>query len=137
MRLSTLLNRDLPNDVEVTGLTSDSRKVASGDLFIAYQGTQFDSHNFVNEALTCGAVAVLAERQPDAAVSVPWIVDKTAAKMRSSIAARYYGKSESFTQLYWNHRNQWQDVHRIRYSRPFGFNCLCRLAWLGCTTQSV
>lgn len=90
MRLSRLLERDVETDVEVTGLTSDSRKVANGDLFIAYRGSEYDAHDHVGEAVDRGAVAVLAERDPPQTVRVPWIVDEEAASLRSHIAARYY-----------------------------------------------
>ena len=90
MQLSRLLERDVEADVEVTGITSDSRKVANGDLFIAYRGSEYDAHEYVHEAFERGAVAVLAEKEPTNPVPVPWIVDPNAAKLRSLIAARYY-----------------------------------------------
>src|SRR5262249_48838603 len=52
-------------DVEVSGLASDSRKVKSGDLFVAIRGVSQAGHGFIDEALKKGAVAVLAETWPD------------------------------------------------------------------------
>lgn len=46
----------------VTGVSIDSRTVSPGDLFIAIQGPSFDGHNFVHQALTQGAVAVVVSR---------------------------------------------------------------------------
>lgn len=40
----------------------DSRKAASGGLFIPINGDNFDSHNFINQAIDNGAVATLWER---------------------------------------------------------------------------
>ncbi|MEG2731432.1 MAG: hypothetical protein RR935_13050, partial [Brevundimonas sp.] len=37
-RLSELLNRDLASDPEITSVTSDSRKVTPGALFVALPG---------------------------------------------------------------------------------------------------
>ncbi len=46
-------------DVEVGGLSADSRAVRPGDLFAALPGGQHDGRSFVAEALQRGAVAVL------------------------------------------------------------------------------
>ncbi|VFP80509.1 UDP-N-acetylmuramoyl-L-alanyl-D-glutamate--2,6-diaminopimelate ligase [Candidatus Erwinia haradaeae] len=43
------------------GITLDSRKVMSGDLFIAINGHQVDGRNFIVQAISQGAVAVIAE----------------------------------------------------------------------------
>lgn len=51
-------------DVAVSGLCSDSRAVSKGDLFIAGIGTKDDGLSHVEEALSRGAVAVLAARRP-------------------------------------------------------------------------
>jgi UDP-N-acetylmuramoyl-L-alanyl-D-glutamate--2,6-diaminopimelate ligase len=69
MHLSTLL-AELPNviavygapDVEVTGITADSRCVTPGALFVAYQGVETDSHQYVGDAVARGAAAVVGER---------------------------------------------------------------------------
>ena len=42
VRLSDLLRRDVQADPEITGITADSRKVASGHLFVALPGTAAD-----------------------------------------------------------------------------------------------
>ncbi len=46
----------------VTGVTSDSRSVEPGDLFVALRGTRADGRTFIPAALEAGAVAVLAEK---------------------------------------------------------------------------
>ncbi len=60
MRLSdlTLLPFDGP-DLDLTGLTQDSRKVQPGFLFIAIQGTKADGRTYVAEAIQKGAVALV------------------------------------------------------------------------------
>jgi len=45
----------------VTGITLDSRKVKQGDLFIACKGAVLDGRNFILDALSKGASAVLCE----------------------------------------------------------------------------
>ncbi|HEX2902816.1 MAG TPA: UDP-N-acetylmuramoyl-tripeptide--D-alanyl-D-alanine ligase [Jatrophihabitans sp.] len=41
----------------------DSRKVVPGDLFLAFEGSQVDGHDFAAAAVEAGAVAVLATRE--------------------------------------------------------------------------
>ena len=49
----------------VTGVTSDSRQIASGDLFIPLVGARFDGHDYIDTALSSGAVGCLCSRQPE------------------------------------------------------------------------
>jgi UDP-N-acetylmuramoyl-L-alanyl-D-glutamate--2,6-diaminopimelate ligase len=46
-------------DVEISGLTEDSRKVKPGFLFVATPGTKLDGRGFIEDAIQRGAVAVL------------------------------------------------------------------------------
>ena len=47
------------------GISSDSRKIAPGDLYIALTGPKFDGHDFVADALAKGAAAAMVERHPE------------------------------------------------------------------------
>jgi UDP-N-acetylmuramoyl-tripeptide--D-alanyl-D-alanine ligase len=44
-----------------TGVTTDSRTVQPGDLFVALRGPRFDGHDFVETAFAAGAFAALVE----------------------------------------------------------------------------
>lgn len=62
-------------DATVTGVTTDSRAIAPGDLFVALVGERFDGHDFVDRALAAGAVAALVSsptrvQAPDARLLV-------------------------------------------------------------------
>ena len=65
MRLSELLKYVKPitivgnDEVDITGVNIDSRKIEMGHLFVAIKGTQTDGHRFIPKALELGAVAVL------------------------------------------------------------------------------
>ena len=52
---------------EATGVTFDSRAVATGDLFFALSGETTDGHGLVGEALKRGAVAAVVSRDVEAA----------------------------------------------------------------------
>jgi len=47
------------SNVFVNGVSSDSRKIVNGDLFVALRGEHFDGYNFVAMAAKAGAVAAL------------------------------------------------------------------------------
>lgn len=48
-------------DTEVREVTSDTRQLKPGDLFVALRGGAFDGHKFAKEALASGACAVVCE----------------------------------------------------------------------------
>ena len=49
-------------DCEITGLTSDSRQVEGGGVFVAIPGLKIDGHDHARDALDRGAAAVVVER---------------------------------------------------------------------------
>lgn len=51
-------------EVEITGVQSDSRKVEDGALFVAVRGTAVDGHAYIESALKKGAAAVVCEEIP-------------------------------------------------------------------------
>lgn len=44
-----------------TGITYDSRAVEAGELFVAVSGTSADGHQYIEQAIAAGAIAVVAE----------------------------------------------------------------------------
>ena len=70
MKLADVL-RDVPvvsmsgsNDVEITSVTSDSRLVRKGSLFVAIPGTAQDGAKFIPQAIEKGAAAVVGAKEP-------------------------------------------------------------------------
>lgn len=49
----------------VEGVSTDSRTVAPGELFVALRGAQFDGHRFVADAFTRGAAAAVVDSRSD------------------------------------------------------------------------
>ncbi len=56
-------------DVDVAGITADSRQVVPGDLFAALPGTAVDGRVYIADAVRKGAVAILAP------LGTPWPAD--------------------------------------------------------------
>ncbi|MDF1722675.1 MAG: UDP-N-acetylmuramoyl-L-alanyl-D-glutamate--2,6-diaminopimelate ligase [Minwuia sp.] len=90
MRLSDLMGAKAGahGNVEITGLTADSRDVRPGYLFAAFSGTETDGARFINDAMARGAVAVLAEKALDA--PVPVLVSDDARHCLAQLAARFF-----------------------------------------------
>ena len=57
-----------------SGVTTDSRKVSAGDLFVALSGERFDGHAYVAEAMSRGAVAAITARVVETAMPLPQVV---------------------------------------------------------------
>ena len=92
------------SDMEITGLTADSRRVAPGYLFAALAGSNEDGRRFIPEALAKGAVAVLAktgtslapatQRAPGKTVHL--ITDDNPRRRLALLAAKFYGAQPAF-----------------------------------------
>lgn len=86
-RLLAIQAGDELADVVVTGMSSDSRLVRAGDLFIARDGINHRGIDFIQQAAKAGAVAAVVERQTTplaelAAFSIPvYQVDNLAKKV--------------------------------------------------------
>jgi UDP-N-acetylmuramoyl-L-alanyl-D-glutamate--2,6-diaminopimelate ligase len=51
-------------DIEISAIVFDSRKVVPGSLFVAVRGTLVDGHDYIEQAVKDGAVAVICEDLP-------------------------------------------------------------------------
>jgi UDP-N-acetylmuramoyl-tripeptide--D-alanyl-D-alanine ligase len=60
--------------VAFSGVTTDSRAVNGGDLFVALAGERFDGHEYVDEAVRRGAAAALVSRRVAGALPIPQVV---------------------------------------------------------------
>jgi UDP-N-acetylmuramoyl-L-alanyl-D-glutamate--2,6-diaminopimelate ligase len=99
MRLGDILARDatigaaLAPDLlarDVTAIAADSRRVAPGALFFAVSGTKVDGLAFADEAVRRGAVAIVSDRQPAHALTVPVIEVADVRAELSHAAARLH-----------------------------------------------
>ncbi len=94
MRLSDLLDCDKGTaEVEVVGLSSDSRQVRPGYLFAALSGRTTDGIAYIQDAVEQGAVAILAPpgTQIDE-TTARLVVDANPRQMLARMAARFHGR---------------------------------------------
>lgn len=103
MKLRTLLeglpilaqNADM--ELEITGVSYDSRRTKPGDLFVAVSGYATDGHKFIPMALQRGAAAVLCEHSmPEDA---PWIRVRSARAALARLGINWYGAPAKSMQM--------------------------------------
>lgn len=79
-------------ETEVTTLAFDSRKVEVGSVFIAVSGTQVNGHDYIEQAIEKGAVAIVCEELPRTTIDdIALIQVKNSAEALGFMASNYYG----------------------------------------------
>ncbi len=76
--------------LEISGLSSDSRKIAPGMAFVAVAGTKADGAGFIADAAARGAAVAIAAHSVDA--SIPVLVVSEPRRFLSIAASHFYGK---------------------------------------------
>ena len=85
-------------DLEISGITDDSREVKPGDLYCAIRGFVHDGHTFLKEAAEAGAVASLVESE-QAELDLPQIRVTNTRRAASIAAQAVYGDPAERIQL--------------------------------------
>jgi UDP-N-acetylmuramoyl-L-alanyl-D-glutamate--2,6-diaminopimelate ligase len=76
-------------DIQITGISIDSRAVKQGHLFVALKGGSVDGHDYISKAIDNGAVAVLGEREISG-LSIPYIRLENSRRVLTWMAASFY-----------------------------------------------
>jgi UDP-N-acetylmuramoyl-L-alanyl-D-glutamate--2,6-diaminopimelate ligase len=88
--LSSFDQKLFNTDVEITGVSINAAEVKSGDLFIALPGAKTHGMNFIDQAISNGAIAVLSDRKLDC--SIPVFIDQTPRNLVGPISNWLYSK---------------------------------------------
>jgi len=86
--------------VTLAGLTADSRKVQPGYLFAAIPGTAMDGRQFIGDAISRGATAVLAPpdiSSDDVGPDVTLVTDANPRRRLARMAAEFYAPQPEHT----------------------------------------
>ncbi|GEL77970.1 UDP-N-acetylmuramoyl-L-alanyl-D-glutamate--2,6-diaminopimelate ligase [Tenuibacillus multivorans] len=76
-------------DIDVKGLTDDSREIEPGYVFIAVQGYSHDGHQYIDEAIKRGASVIIGERS--LSLDIPYVQVKCSKKVLGEMVSRFYG----------------------------------------------
>lgn len=98
MKLSDLLKGidfrciDGDIDVEIVYITEDSRSVAQGYVFVAINGDKTNGHEYIEQAIKNGAVAIVCQELPQNINNdITYIVVENSYKALACMANNYYG----------------------------------------------
>ncbi len=77
----------------VTGITSDSRHVAAGNMYVAITGSRSDGRAYISDAIGRGAKVIVTQKgtPPVVAAGVTWIETDNPRRYLAFAAAQFYG----------------------------------------------
>lgn len=89
MQLNQLINTNY--DMEIKGITDDSRLVKKGFLFVATKGYNVDHYDYINNAIENGCSFVIVDRE--IAISFPHLVVENINSLYRELCKKYYNVS--------------------------------------------
>lgn len=90
-------------NITITGIQSDSRKVTAGNVFVAQTGTAVDGHNFIAQSIEKGATAIVLEKAEYLPTTshqhVTYILVKNSDEALGKMAHYWYGEPSKHLKL--------------------------------------
>ena len=106
MKISEIINKSrlnaelkLRDDIEITGLHYDSRKIKPGNIFFAIKGLKDDGNKFVTDAINNGAVLIFTEDDIHIQSAVPAVMTNEIRKLMAEYSGIFYGDPSSKLKL--------------------------------------
>jgi UDP-N-acetylmuramoyl-tripeptide--D-alanyl-D-alanine ligase len=78
--------------IAFAGVTTDSRAICAGDLFVALKGERFDGHAYVAEAFRRGAAAAMTSHGVEAVPPIPQLIVDDTRLALGRLAAHWRGR---------------------------------------------
>ena len=76
-------------ELEIKSIAYDSRKVEPGSLFVCIEGFKVDGHDFINDAIAKGAIAILVSKEVGGS-GVTVIKHRNTRKALAKISCKFY-----------------------------------------------
>ncbi len=87
-------------DIQISGISFDSRTIEPEYLFVAVSGTSADGHKFIDVAIEKGAIAIVCETLPATLKEhITYLVAENSAKALGIIASNYYDNPSQHLRL--------------------------------------
>jgi UDP-N-acetylmuramoyl-L-alanyl-D-glutamate--2,6-diaminopimelate ligase len=82
---------NIKDNLEICGMTADSREVKNNYIFICHSGTKTDGHKYIKDALENGAVLLVMRYKPENFDgSMPYILVKSTRETEAKLWARWH-----------------------------------------------
>ena len=101
------------DEIEISTLVNDSRKVEEGSVFVCISGAVSDGHQYVADVAKKGAKAVIVQQEVEAPEEL------TVIRVQDTRYALALASGRE-TAYYWNYRNQRQDNDHLYDQIDFG-----------------
>jgi UDP-N-acetylmuramoyl-L-alanyl-D-glutamate--2,6-diaminopimelate ligase len=85
-----IIKIDGPSDIDIKGVTCDSKKIKNGFMFVAIKGNKLDGRQFVKEAIEKGAICVASEQGFIKAKGITNITVKDVRGAYAKICCNFY-----------------------------------------------
>ena len=87
-------------NIEISSIEFNSRKVEQGALFVAVKGCSVDGHNYIEQAINNGAIAVVCEEIPSVInKNICYLLTKESSYSLGIIASNFFGNPSSKLKL--------------------------------------
>lgn len=77
-------------EIDITGLSTDSRCIFPGNLFLARKGKTYNAAEFASQAIQSGAVCIVTDMFDPFLNNVTQLIHETPESIESELAARFY-----------------------------------------------
>lgn len=86
-------------DIDITGINHDSRKITTGNIFIALKGFTVDGHKYIKDAIRNGAKVILIEDDIELEEEVTIIKVEDTIDALGFLSKRYYYKTNKYLKI--------------------------------------
>ncbi len=104
LRSVEIFNRECLKGVRITGVSTDSRTMKPGNVFVALRGEKFDGHRFVSDVVERGAAVVVVD-------SAWWKGNSSTVKEKASVLVVVPDTTKALGEL--------ANKYRKKFSIPF------------------
>lgn len=89
----SIIEMNADAELEISGVSYDSRKTEKGDMFVAIRGFEADGHKFIPKAVENGAAVILCEEKPPC--DIPYVLVSDSRYGLAIVSRDFFGDPAS------------------------------------------
>lgn len=89
----SIIEMNADAELEISGVSYDSRKTEKGDMFVAIRGFEADGHKFIPKAVENGAAVILCEEKPSC--DIPYVLVSDSRYGLAIVSRNFFGDPAS------------------------------------------